>query len=113
MAPGDGQANALADLRDPVRVARLHPRDPDVVQAQDGEVHALRRSREAAGPAQHRPGLLGLVGQGEDRALVERGLRQRRLVARGLEDPHRALSAVLGRVGLPGHEPMARHAHEA
>ena len=66
-----------------------------------------------AGAAQHGAGLLGILGQGEDRALVERGLGQRRLVAGRLEDPHRALGAVLGGVGLPGHEPVARHAHQA
>ena len=34
-------------------------------------------------------------------------------VAHGLEDAHRPLGAVLGGVGLPGHEEVAREAHEA
>ena len=87
----------------------------EVVQAQRGEVRALRRRA----PARRRgastgPGLLGVVGQGEDRALVERRVRERRRRRRAASRIRTARSrAVLGRVGLAGHEQVARDAHEA
>ncbi len=107
------RVHARAHQLETVRLALLEARDPEVVERQGLEIAAAGAAGEVARGGEDRGGALVLVGQREDRAVVQRRVGERGRVARRLEDQHRLGRGRLGRVGLAGHEQVARHAHEA
>ena len=92
----------------------LDARHRQVVQAQRGEVRPVGLEREPVRAFQRGHRLLRLVGQGEDRAEIQRRVGERgRAGADREEQRHRPLRARLGLVRLADHEQQAREPHEA